>query len=63
MGAILRSPSAPPWNFRCRGAMLVVEESLAIDGHGRPVTTQQLAVVGEVSGVGADIGWQLRRSS
>ena len=63
MGAILRSPAAPPWNFRCRGAMLIVEESLTIDGHGRPVSTLQLVVVGEISGIGGEIAWQLRRSS
>ena len=63
MGAILRSPAAPPWNFRCRGAMLQVEESLTIDGRGRPVPSLQLVVVGEVSAVGGDIGWQLRRAS
>jgi uncharacterized heparinase superfamily protein len=63
MGAILRSPGAPPWNFRCRGAILGLEESLHVDGHGRPVATQQLVVVGETSGVGCDIGWMLRRSS
>ena len=32
MGAILRSKGAPPWNFRCRGANLTIEESLMIDG-------------------------------
>ena len=63
MGAILRSPAAPPWNFRCRGAMLALEESLTIDGHGRPVPTSQLVVVGEISGIGGEIAWQLRRSS
>ncbi len=63
MGAILRSPAAPPWNFRCRGAMLIVEESLTIDGHGRPVSTLQLVVIGEISGIGGEIAWQLRRSS
>jgi hypothetical protein len=36
MGAIIRSSGAPPWNFRCRGAMLQVEESLFIDGRGQP---------------------------
>ena len=35
MGAILRSPGAPPWNFRCRGAMLTIEESLHVDGRRR----------------------------
>lgn len=63
MGAILRSPGAPPWNFRCRGAMLTTEESLHIDGHGDPRTAMQLVVVGEISGLGGEIAWQLRRSS
>ncbi|RIX32492.1 heparinase II/III family protein [Sphingomonas edaphi] len=63
MGAILRSTGAPPWNFRCRGAMLQVEESLFIDGRGQPVPTLQLVVVGEISGVGGEIAWQFRRSS
>ena len=63
MGAILRSASAPPWNFRCRGAMLQVEESLFIDGRAQPQPTLQLVVVGEISGVGGEIAWQFRRSS
>jgi len=63
MGAILRSGSAPPWNFRCRGAMLTTEESLHIDGHGEIRATTQLAIVGEISGMGGEIAWQLRRSS
>ena len=63
MGAILRSPGAPAWNFRCRGAMIMIEESLVIDLHGRPVSTLQLVAVGEVSGVGGEIAWQFRRSS
>jgi len=63
MGAILRSSGAPPWNFRCRGAMLQIEESLFIDRHGRPLPTLQLVVVGEISAVGGEIAWQFRRSS
>jgi uncharacterized heparinase superfamily protein len=63
MGAILRSKGAPPWNFRCRGGNLSDEESLWIDGYGRPQRTVQLVVVGEVSGLGGEIGWQFRRSS
>ena len=63
MGAILRSRSAPPWNFRCRGGMLTTEESLWIDGRGQLQRTMQLAVVGEVSALGGEIGWQLRRTS
>ena len=63
MGAILRSSGAPPWNFRCRGAMLQIDESLFIDGRGQPQPTRQLVVVGEISGVGGEIAWQFRRSS
>ena len=63
MGAILRSAGAPPWNFRCRGAMLQVEESLFVNGRGQPVPTLQLVVVGEVSDIGGEIAWQFRRSS
>jgi uncharacterized heparinase superfamily protein len=63
MGAIVRSRGAPPWNFRCRGGMLTTEESLWIDGRGQPQRTVQLAVVGEVSALGGEIGWQFRRTS
>ncbi len=63
MGAILRSRGAPPWNFRCRGGMLTTEESLWIDGRGQPQPTTQLAVVGEVSALGGEVGWQFRRTS
>ncbi len=63
MGAILRSKGAPPWNFRCRGGQLTIEESLWIDGHGRPRQTSQLAVIGEVSALGGEIGWQFRRTN
>jgi uncharacterized heparinase superfamily protein len=63
MGAILRTKGAPPWNFRCRGANLSVEESLWVDGRGTPRRTIQLAVGGEVSALGGEIGWQFRRTS
>lgn len=63
MGAILRSPGAPPWNFRCRGASLSIEESLMIDGRGQPVAATQLVIQGEVPAIGGEIAWQFRRSS
>jgi uncharacterized heparinase superfamily protein len=63
MGAILRSKGAPPWNFRCRGGNLTAEESLWIDGRGQPQRTTQLVIVGEVSAMGGEIGWQFRRAS
>jgi uncharacterized heparinase superfamily protein len=63
MGAILRSDAATPWNFRCRGGNLGLEESLWIDGKGQPHGSTQLVIVGEVSALGGEIGWQLRRAS
>jgi uncharacterized heparinase superfamily protein len=63
MGAILRPPGAPPWNFRCRGAMLSIEESLHVSGAGEVRPTLQLAIVGEVSALGGATAWQFRRSS
>ena len=63
MGALIRSRGAPPWNFRCRGAMLTIEESLAVDGSGNPQGTIQLVIVGETSALGTSVAWQFRRSS
>ena len=63
MGAILRSRGTPPWNFRCRGAMLTTEESIVVDGAGLAHKTTQLVIVGEMSGIGGEIGWQFRRAS
>ena len=63
MGAILRSRGTPPWNFRCRGAMLTTEESIVVDGSGAPQNTMQLVIVGEMSGIGGEVGWQFRRTS
>ena len=63
MGAILRSKGAPPWNFRCRGGQLTSEESLWIDGRGQPQKSSQLVIVGEVSALGGEIGWQFRRTT
>ncbi len=63
LGAILRSPAAPPWSFRCRGATLEVEESVWMDGGGRLRSTLQLALSGEAAASGLEVGWQFRRSS
>lgn len=63
MGAILRSPAAPPWNFRSRGSPIAVEESLMVDGQDVPHRTMQLVINGEASAEGAEVHWQFRRSS
>ncbi len=63
MGAILRSKGAPAWHFRCRGAMVALEESVAVGGKGELLATSQIVLVGEISALGGSIAWQLRRSS
>jgi uncharacterized heparinase superfamily protein len=63
MGAILRSRGTPPWNFRCRGALLSTEESIFVDGAGRSHNSTQLVINGEMSGIGGEVGWQFRRAS
>ncbi|HEY0269513.1 MAG TPA: heparinase II/III family protein, partial [Sphingomonas sp.] len=47
LGALLRVDGGPLWQFRCRGGALSIEESIWIDGEGRPVSTSQLVVTGE----------------
>jgi uncharacterized heparinase superfamily protein len=63
LGALLRTPQGPFWQFRCRGGALVHEDSIWIDAEGQPRPTGQLVVTGEAGPDGADIGWSLRRAS
>lgn len=63
MGAILRSPAAPPWNFRSHGSAIGIEESLVVDARGDAKRTVQLVVSGDSSAEGAQVEWQFRRSS
>jgi uncharacterized heparinase superfamily protein len=44
-------------------ACLTIEDSLWIDGRGQPQRRPSLVIVGEVSALGGEIGWQFRRSS
>lgn len=60
--ALLRLPSGTLWQFRCRGGALSVEESLWVDGAGRPQATQQLVVSGEAPAGGTNISWALKRA-
>ncbi|MDB5678223.1 heparinase II/III family protein [Sphingomonas bacterium] len=63
MAALLRLPSGKLWQFRCRGGVLAIEESLWIDPDGRPVSTQQIVVSGEATAGGETIGWALKRAT
>jgi uncharacterized heparinase superfamily protein len=60
--ALLRLPGNLLWQFRCRGAALALEESVWIDGDGRPHPTQQLVVNGETPAGGTSVSWWFHRS-
>lgn len=62
LGALLRIVDGPSWQFRCRGGTLSLEESLWIDGEGRPRSTYQLVVSGEAPAGGANASWLFRRA-
>jgi uncharacterized heparinase superfamily protein len=59
-GALLRIDSGPLWQFRCNGGTLVIEDSLWVDGDGRPHPTQVLILSGEAAAGGSSIGWILK---
>lgn len=63
MAALLRLPGGVLWQFRCRGGTLTIEDSLWIDGDGRPQSTQQLVVSGESPAGGANVSWTLKRAT
>ena len=60
--ALLRIDHGPLWQFRCRGGTLTVEDSLWIDGHGRPLPTQQMVIAGDAVAGGATVGWLFKRA-
>ena len=62
MGALLRIEKGPLWQFRCRGGLLSIDESIWIDGAGQIQGTRQLVVSGEAASGGASIGWVLKRA-
>lgn len=63
MAALLRVAGGPAWQFRCRGAALAIEDSLWVDGGGRPVPTVQLVVTGETPAGGTSLHWVFKRAA
>jgi uncharacterized heparinase superfamily protein len=61
-GALLRLPNGALWQFRVGEGELAVEESLWVDGAGRPHPTQQLVVNAATGPGGTSIGWLLKKS-
>jgi uncharacterized heparinase superfamily protein len=58
LGALLRIDL---WQFRAGAGVLTVEESLWVDGEGRPHPSRQLVVTGEALPGGSSIGWLFKR--
>ena len=61
-GALLRLPNGTLWQFRVGAGEISVEDSLLVDGEGRPHPTQQLVVHGIADASGTSIGWLLKKS-
>ena len=62
-GALLRVRGANAWQFRCRGGSLAIEDSLWIDGTGRPRGSSQLVISGETPPDGMAISWLFQRAA
>lgn len=57
LGALLRINGGPLWQFRTSDGELTIEESLWVDGSGRPHPVEQLVVSAVAPAGGASIGW------
>lgn len=60
-GALLRIDMGALWQFRCGTGALSVEDSLWVDGEGRPHATKQLVVSAMAEPGGHTLGWLLKR--
>ena len=60
-GALLRPNEGTGWQFRTRVGAVTVEDSLWIDGAGRPRTSKALVVTLDATESGATVPWSFRR--
>lgn len=60
-GALLRIDLGALWQFRCGAGTLGIEDSVWIDGDGRPHGTKQLVVSATAEPGGSSLGWLLKR--
>ncbi|MBW8743315.1 MAG: heparinase II/III family protein [Sphingomonas sp.] len=60
-GALLRPDEGTGWQFRTRAGTLALEDSIWIDGAGRPRPSKALVVTLEAPDTGATIPWSFRR--
>lgn len=61
LGALLRIDMGALWQFRAGAGALAIEESLWVDGDGRPHPTLQLVVTATAEPGGSSLGWLLKR--
>ncbi len=61
-GALLRTGQGALWQFRVGAGELAIEDSLWVDGEGRPHPTHQLVVHASTGAGGTSIGWLLKKS-
>ncbi len=62
-GALLRLAGGGMWQFRVAQGEITLEDSLWVDGDGRPQGAQQLVVQATAGTGGTNIGWLLKKSS
>ena len=62
-GVGLALPDGSYWQFRVGGGEIAIEESLWVDGQGRPIPIQQIVVQGLVSRGGGNFAWLLKKMS
>lgn len=61
-GALLRTRGKATWQFKVRGGLAEVEDSLWIDGQAGPRPSLQIAVTGESPPDGMTVSWELKRA-
>ncbi|WP_442680434.1 heparinase II/III family protein [Sphingomonas sp. ASY06-1R] len=62
-GALLRPSAGAGWQFRTRAGSLSLEDSLWVDGAGRPRASKALVVALDAPDSGTTIPWSFRRVS
>ena len=62
-GVGIALPDGSYWQFRAAGGELTVEDSIWVDGQGRPAPIQQIVVSGLVSRGGGNFAWLLKKMS
>lgn len=60
-GAVLRLEDGILWQFRSGSGAVTIEDSLWVDGNGRPHGCQQLVVSGQAEPGGNSAGWAFKR--